>query len=145
MHHDTSMDGRIAKIAELLMLAGADPNQRDRFGATPLYDAIQDNKMEYMEMALDRGGDLDIPDQDGFSPLSLVHLAGPTMHALVTKSQRRTAGTKAPLEERIQCLTCGEQEGKRQCARCRVARYCNRRCQGQDRAHLATSACVAPI
>ena len=132
------MDGRIDKIAELLMLAGADPNQRDRFGATPLYDAIQDNKMKYMRKALDRGGDLGIPDQDGFSPLSPSSPCRPYYAC---------SRYEIPKKESWDQSATGRKNSasyRRRTGR-KVARYCNRRCQGQEHAHLPISACVSPI
>ena len=48
-----------------LTLAGADPNTRDRWGCTPLFNAARRNRIITTEALLDYGADINIVDNNG--------------------------------------------------------------------------------
>merc|ERR1719392_199885 len=69
LHHClTSVGNSITlSMARELLLAGANPNEQNRFGSTPLMEPITINHLERIKLLLDFGADPDIKDNDGVS------------------------------------------------------------------------------
>jgi ankyrin repeat protein len=58
-------------IAELLLDRGAALQDRaNKAGATPLLVAAEENQVDVADFLIARGADINIPDRDGFTPLS---------------------------------------------------------------------------
>ena len=65
-----------AKIVDLLIKYGADPNSREQGGYTPLHAAAQNGDIEMIRTLLYGGADLSLRSNDGKSPLDLAREAG---------------------------------------------------------------------
>lgn len=62
-------------IVDLLLSAGADPNQLGQDGTSPLTRAAADGKAELVRRLIDAGADIDLPDETG-PPLFHATVAG---------------------------------------------------------------------
>jgi ankyrin repeat protein len=137
--HHVAMNNRIGEVLQILLAAGGDPNKQDRYGCTPLHSAIIENQAEAVDMCLKHDADLEICDNDGYSPFYTVRHADPALHAIVHKHKRLMEGVAAPMEDKGKCVACGKTGSKSQCARCRVARYCSPHCQGEIQVYTIAS------
>lgn len=63
-----------SETAVLLIERGADLSAKDGFGATPLHIAVRLGLVDAVKMLLDNGADPNAENEDGESPLDLVHL-----------------------------------------------------------------------
>lgn len=127
--HHVAMNNRVGEVLKLLLESGADPNQQDRYGATPLYSAVLERQPEAAEMCLEFGADPNIQDGDGFSSFDTARYSTPAISALLHKYQRQKDGVQVPMEDKGKCAACGKSGSKLQCSRCRVVRYCDAECQ----------------
>ena len=75
--HSAAAAGQ-AKIAELLLQHGADPNISEQGGYTPLHAAAENGDMEMIRVLLYGGADLTLRSNDGKTPLDLALEAGHT-------------------------------------------------------------------
>ncbi|MBC8143583.1 MAG: ankyrin repeat domain-containing protein [Armatimonadetes bacterium] len=60
-----------AKVLEMCLSAGSDPNVRDRLGRTPLYMAARYNRPDAITVLLRHGADATIGAKDGKTPLAI--------------------------------------------------------------------------
>jgi ankyrin repeat protein len=68
--HSAAATGQ-AKISELLLKHGADPNRHEQGGYTPLHIAAQNGDLEMIQTLLYGGADLMLTSDDGKIPLDL--------------------------------------------------------------------------
>ncbi|CAO3625586.1 unnamed protein product [Cunninghamella blakesleeana] len=61
-------DGQLERVKELVE-AGANVNEKDEFGYTPLHAAVSYNQKEVLEYLLNNGGNVNIEDDDKDTPL----------------------------------------------------------------------------
>lgn len=143
------------EFAQILYDAGAEVTAKDRYGCTPMHEAMQihdgrtraslKRHKEALEWYLAHGGNLDVRENDGRSVRDLVNdsrriwtAAGhwDVIRELVDVVEREDR-RRAALGERC-CTFCGrEPQGEiklLQCSQCKAARYCSapRRCQASD-------------
>ena len=114
----------------LLDHPGANPDTRDKYGQTALYDALKTNEVECAEMLLEAGADPTVRDAEGLSPRDL--MIPPAASAVLHKYLRQRRGAPpAVFESKIcdQCSRSGQDVKLQLCARCHRARYCSRDCQ----------------
>ncbi|KAH8093086.1 ankyrin repeat-containing domain protein [Cristinia sonorae] len=139
LNHATMNYGSKVDLARILLENGANPNHRTRYGAVPILDSMQSAQIECIELLMEFGADLDIPDADGVLPSQFFVGAGPKIAAVVSKWLRKRSGEDAPLDEK-KCKTCGKTEGSlKQCGKCHIVKYCSAECQRQDwRTHKQT-------
>ena len=131
-------------------------NLRQIAGCTAFYVACKMNHLPIVKLLLENGADVDIPDEDGHTPLLssigtgkvelftmlLEHGARPTVEALefaklAGRSQMRKIleekiGTKLPKHSGLvkHCCQCrSTQRSMLTCSRCRNATYCSEECQ----------------
>ncbi|KAI0636313.1 ankyrin [Trametes polyzona] len=131
LHHACMAYPR-ADIARILLEHGANPDAQDRFGSVALIGAFQNNSIEAIEVLMEFGARLDIPDADGHTPESFFVKCGPKVTSVVQKWKRKRAGVANPLDEKA-CATCGKsQVPLKFCARCHATWYCSKGCQKQD-------------
>lgn len=134
--HHVVMNNRVEGILIALLKGGANPNAQDKYGDLPLHHAMMCGQAEAVEALLEYGADLTIREPNDCAPIDILLGCVPEVHAVVQKWQLKQAGITAPLEAgRRVCVVCGK-EGKSQCAKCRVVRYCSRECQGESKAIL---------
>ena len=72
-----------ARIVDMLLKNGADPNVREQGGYTPLHAAAQNGDLETIRTLLYGGADLDIQSNDGKMPMDLALEAGHTEAAKI--------------------------------------------------------------
>lgn len=116
-------------LARVLLEAGANVNYQNRYGEVALFGAFQHNNTTAIDLLCEFGADLDIKEADGISPMSFYLQCGPQVTATIRKWINKRSGDKAPRVEK-KCDNCGKDDlGLKNCAKCRVARYCSVECQ----------------
>ncbi|KAI0373629.1 ankyrin [Pilatotrama ljubarskyi] len=131
LHHACMAYPR-ADMARILLEHGADPDWRDRFGSVALFGAFQNNSIDAIEVLMEFGARLDIPDADGHTPDSFFVKCGPRVTAVIQKWKRKRAGSANPLDE-DSCAVCQKSEVQlKRCTRCLSTWYCSRDCQKSD-------------
>ncbi|KAI8942710.1 hypothetical protein NX059_000758 [Plenodomus lindquistii] len=69
IHHASGNAENGARIVQLLVAEGADPNARTRSFATPLHNAANRGSVDTLEILLDCGSDINATDEDGDTPV----------------------------------------------------------------------------
>ena len=86
-----------------------------------------------IELLIEFGADLDIPNWQGRTPAQTFVHCGPKVTAAITRALRKRRGEDAPMNEK-KCDACGETNASlKQCSKCRIARYCSANCQSMSR------------
>ena len=118
-------------LARMLIVHGANVNNRDIYGATPIFPAVMTAHSKAVDLLMEYGADLDIIDADGKTVRDAYMLCGPKVLAVIRAWERRRAGEKAPLGEKG-CALC-EKDGKLLfCSACHSVRYCSSECQSMS-------------
>ena len=79
--------GRNPKYVDLLIKAGADVNQKNIIGDTPLHSATKRKSVECLKLLIDAGANVNIKHQDGGTQLmTAVFLENPIMVELLIKA-----------------------------------------------------------
>ncbi|CAG7851342.1 SubName: Full=Uncharacterized protein {ECO:0000313/EMBL:CCA70279.1} [Serendipita indica DSM 11827] len=129
--HHVAMNNYRGEVLKFLLENGANPNARDRYGCSPIFDAMKHGQAEAFDMCLQYGADLDLRENDGYTARRLAKMAGPTIDAVVQRHLRKKEGKPAHLEDKNRCTHCGSDGCRNQCSRCKTARYCNSDCQAK--------------
>ena len=117
------------ELVRILIQAGADPNQQDRWGCVPVTGALQVGCAQTLVALLEAGASLHIEDGEGMSPAQFAPQSGPVTTAIVQRWIRKREGVSLPLQEKA-CATCGGTgSGIKLCARCNAVWYCSKDCQ----------------
>lgn len=104
-------------------------NAQNRYGEVPICLPFQGGDVALVELLMEHGADLDIPDGNGDSPRKMCLIFGAEVTAAVQRWERKRKGEVAPWEEK-RCENCrAKGSGLKQCARCHVVRYCSTECQ----------------
>ena len=128
LHHVTMNLSR-PDIARILLENGARVNYVNIYGSPPIMGALMAGQTEAVDVLMEFGADMTIPDADGMKPEQLFVSCGPEVTATVTKWLRRRTGEQAPMEQK-KCDFCGHANTKLMaCVACRSARYCSKDCQ----------------
>lgn len=118
-----------AEITKLLLEKGANVNAQNRYGEVPIFLPFQGGDVTLVDLLMEHGADLDIPDGNGNSPRKMCLIFGAQVTATVQRWERKRKGEVAPWEEK-RCENCKVKgSGLKQCARCHVVRYCSTECQ----------------
>jgi hypothetical protein len=131
LHHATMKLETPGEIIRALLELGASPNHQNRYGEVPLLGAFQVNQINAIDLLMEFGADLEIPDADGITPSGFFLRTGPQVTAVVRKWIRKRNGEEAPREEK-KCDGCqvkGDNIKLSLCSKCRVARYCSPECR----------------
>ncbi|KZP28435.1 ankyrin [Athelia psychrophila] len=116
-------------LARILLVAGANVNHQDRYGQIPILNAFMANNIPSIELLMEFGADLDIPDADNIVPRTFFVTCGPQVAAAVSKWLRKRAGEEALLAEK-QCGNCKNSgPALKLCSKCRSIKYCSTSCQ----------------
>jgi hypothetical protein len=141
LHHITMNAARL-DLARILLEtpARANANHRDRLGRVPMFAPLINLDVATVDLLMEFGADLNVPDADGIKPADTYLTCGPEMTATVTKWLRRRDGIEAPMDGKIcgnhQCSNVYSPEQKvslRLCAQCHTIRYCCKECQSKFR------------
>jgi hypothetical protein len=91
---------------------------------------MQLNLIPTIDILMEYGADLDLPDADGWTARKHFLACGPQVTAVVTKWIRKRTGEEASRTEKC-CDACGKADPSlKNCGKCKVARYCSSECQG---------------
>ncbi|KAH0834204.1 ankyrin repeat-containing domain protein [Lanmaoa asiatica] len=132
LHHACTPPIGRPEIAKLLLEKGANVNAQNRYGEVPIFFPFQGGDVALVDLLMEHGADLDIPDGNGDSPRKMCIVFGAEVTAAVQRWERKRKGEVAPWEEK-RCDNCrAKGSGLKRCARCHVVRYCSTECQ---RAH----------
>ncbi|TFK66403.1 hypothetical protein BDN72DRAFT_800035 [Pluteus cervinus] len=137
LEHCFSTASRIGVIplARTLLESGANINQQNRYGEVPLWSAMLHGNVEGVELLMEFGARVDIPEAEGVPPSALYANFGPGVAAAMDKWMRKRRGEEeAPRTGKKcdwpNCLTPPSDDIKlKNCARCKIARYCGAECQ----------------
>lgn len=117
-------------IIRKLLSSGADANHQNRWGSTPLHNAAMRGDGLGIELLMEYGARIDIPDGNGYTVKSFYLSAGPVVNAAMEKwLTKRMGKEEAPMTEK-RCDKCGIlQKGLKICSGCRTVQYCSKECQ----------------
>ncbi|KAJ7764854.1 ankyrin repeat-containing domain protein [Mycena metata] len=131
LHHATTSPVPKDDLTRCLLDHGANVNHRSRYGEISLLGCMQLNLIPTIDILMEYGADLDIPDADGWTARKHFLSCGPQVTATITKWIRKRTGGEAPRAQKC-CDTCGKSDSPlKNCARCRIARYCSSECQAK--------------
>ena len=126
--HATQIPEDNADLARILVQNGANVNHPDIYGMTPIFGAVMSAHSKAVDVLMEGGADLDIPDADGTCIREIYIRAGPKVTAVIHAWERRRAGEKVPLGEKG-CAVCGKVGKLSFCSACHSIRYCSSECQ----------------
>ncbi|KAF7291525.1 hypothetical protein MKEN_01487100 [Mycena kentingensis (nom. inval.)] len=116
-------------LVKCLLVNGADPDTKDRYGTTAICGAMQHSHVGVVDALMEYGASIDVKDADGVSVRDWYVTCGPQVAAVISKWIRTRSGEAAPREEK-RCDWCNKAGVPlKNCGKCRVARYCSPECQ----------------
>ncbi|KAG8215377.1 ankyrin repeat-containing domain protein [Butyriboletus roseoflavus] len=117
LHHACTPPVGHAETTKLLLEKGANVNAQNRYGEVPIFFPFQGGDVTLVDLLMEHGADLDIPDGNGDSPRKMCLVFGAEVTAAVQRWERKRKGEVAPLEEK-RCENCkGKGNGLRHTAR----------------------------
>lgn len=132
LHHATTSPVPKEDLTRCLLEHGANVNHRNRYGEISILGAMQLNLVPTIDILMEYNADLDLADADGWTARKHFLSCGPQVTAAVTKWIRKREGGEAPRAEKC-CDACGASTSSlKNCARCRIARYCSADCQSMS-------------
>ncbi|KAI0270585.1 hypothetical protein BC834DRAFT_521305 [Gloeopeniophorella convolvens] len=131
LSHATLCPERNTELARILIERGANVNHPDIFGMTPICGAIMCAHSGAVDVLMEGGADLDIPDADGWISRKTYLFSGPKVAAAIHRWERQRVDKHVPLGEKG-CGVCGKTGSLKYCAACHTARYCSPECQRSD-------------
>jgi len=155
LHHAVqNTRGPMIALARILLESGANVNCQNRYGEVPFLTMVQAGDPRMVELLMEFGADIDMPDADGTTGRSMFMKTGPAVTAAVMKWLRKRSGQQMPLDGKM-CAKCGKTDGSLKiCSKCHAVKYCSSECQRADwREHkktctpfdTATSVTVRPL
>lgn len=129
LHHACTPPIGNVEMTKLLLAKGANVDAQNRYGEVPLFFPFQGGDIPLIDILMEHGADLGIPDGNGDSPRKMCLVFGAQVTAAVQRWERKRKGEVAPWEEK-RCENCkAKGSGLKQCGRCHVVRYCSTECQ----------------
>lgn len=137
IHHASGQLHAFINLLRVLIEFGGDVDHRNKYGSTPLLPSVMAGEVEAVDMLLEHGADMAIPEADGFTASKFLRLSvaprGNEMKQCIDKWDKK---------RNVRCEVCGikEEGGKplSQCARCQNVEYCSKDCQSE----LYNQSCV---
>ena len=130
LHHAATCAGA-SNLIKVLLKRTAGVNLQDRFGASPLLIAIQEDIIGVIPVLLDAGADLDVTDGEGSSPRSIYPARPAGVSSVVKEWLVQHKGKDAVLQG-DRCSKCGASSASmKRCSRCRSQLYCSSDCQSE--------------
>lgn len=131
LHHAAKSSGT-GEVIKVLLKYKASVDIQDRFGASPLLIAIQEDAVGVIPVFLDAGASLDVTDGEGSSPRSS-HPTRPSAVSNVVKDWLVRHKGKGAILKGDRCSKCGAGSASmKRCSRCRSQLYCSPACQAAD-------------
>lgn len=132
LHHAAQNPaGPTVTLARMLLDARANVNFQNRYGEVPILSAFQLGDVRMVELLMEFGADLSVPDADGTTGDSMFVNTGPTVTAAVTKWLRKRSGEQRPLDGKT-CAKCGKTDSPLKiCSKCHAIKYCSPGCQSK--------------
>nr|GAT56407.1 predicted protein [Mycena chlorophos] len=101
-----------------------------------LFGAMQLNLTESIDLLLEHGADLDLPEANQITCRGFYPKLGPKVAAVVNKWIVKRTGEEPHARLEKACDYCGKNpegtdENLKNCGKCRVARYCSKECQAK--------------
>ncbi|KAH9921635.1 uncharacterized protein B0H18DRAFT_1020599 [Fomitopsis serialis] len=140
LHHAVqNTHGPTVALARILLESGANVNHQNRYGEVPFLTMVQLGDPRTVELLMEFGADIDMPDADGTTGRSMFVKTGPAVTAAVMKWLRKRSGEQMPLDGKM-CAKCGKTDGSLKiCSKCHAVKYCSPECQRADwREHKKT-------
>lgn len=141
LHHCVTMFANdvTKRMAKILLKKGANVNEQNRFGATPLEEPTITGQLDVLELLVKYGADPSIPDNDGTTCLGFHKWGYPKIEEIFGKASYDNAKVKRREAKEEQggclwkCVGCSsiDKENKR-CTGCYLVYYCGRPCQEKD-------------
>lgn len=129
--HHAAKHPRTGGLVEVLLKHKANVDLQDRFGASPLLIAIQEDAFDVIPVLLNGGANLDVTDGEGSSPRS-AYLTRPAETSDVVKGWLVQHKGKEAIVQGDRCSKCGTGSASmKRCSRCRSQPYCSLECQGE--------------
>ena len=133
VHYCTGKFGskETCEMAKYLLEKGADINMKNRFGATPLFEAVQSMNTGCVDWLLENGADPDVYDNDGlhlFKHAQIIPGMRQKMSAYTAKLAKKKRNEAAKEGAYRKCAVCQKNTLKR-CSGCYLAWYCGKECQ----------------
>lgn len=133
LYHCTASPAPLIDLARILIVSGkADVNHRSRYGEVALLGVFQQNRVDVVDLLMEHGADLDVPDGDGLSARQFFVNCGPQITACIRKWVRKREGTEGEVSGESMACICGKKKDLKVCARCKVSKYCSPACQKSD-------------
>lgn len=138
LYHCTASPAPLIDLARILIVSGkADVNHRSRYGEVALLGVFQQNRVNVVDLLMEHGADLDVPDGDGLSARQFFVNCGPQITACIRKWVRKREGTEGEVSGESMACVCGKKKDLKVCARCKVSRYCSSACQSKCASSLS--------
>lgn len=118
------------KIIRKLLSSGANVSYQNRWGSTALHHTAMRGDGLGIELLMEYGASIDIPDGNGYTVKSFYANAGPVVNAAIEKWLTKRSGKEgAPMTEK-RCDKCNvHQKSLKTCSGCRTVQYCSKECQ----------------
>lgn len=105
------------EIAKILIANGADPNALNRFGESPLFEAVRSRRPEPVQFLIDHGARVNITDYDG---VNLINFGQnfPGMAEILRRALERQIADAELLKKSTSpkaCDGCKEASGTKRC------------------------------
>ncbi|KAJ3866615.1 hypothetical protein EV359DRAFT_79381 [Lentinula novae-zelandiae] len=94
----TPQTSKMTPLLRTLIKHGANVDHQNRYGEVAMFLAFPMNNVDFIDILLEHGASLDIPEADGLTPRNTFIRYGPQVTSCVTKWIRKREGINAPRE-----------------------------------------------
>lgn len=132
LHHATrSIAGPTLELVRVLLQSGANVNEQNIHRETPLFGAFMLGDVRLVDVMMEYGADVDLPEANGITAREMVANTRPIITATMTKWLRKRSGEQKPWDGKT-CARCGKTDvSLKMCSRCHAVKYCTAECQSR--------------